>query len=229
MKALTDTFSLLFFFAVFLLAKNGYLVGFATILPESIAPNSPIRALLADPKQAIYLATGVAMFFAFISLIYLAYRYYKVKTIEKMQAFSVGMILVMGSATLLLHDAHFIFLKPTLLYWAMALALLSGQLVGKMGIKAMLSEQLTLSTSLWKTINIAWIMFFFLMGALNWYIAYAVDETTWFKLKIFGGMGLTMLFIVLQMLYVFKKEPSALTATLNKTSNTPASEKEVIK
>lgn len=229
MKALTDTFSLLFFFAVFLLAKNGYLVGLEAFLPTNIAPNSPIRSLLADPKQAIYLATGVAMFFAFLSAIYLAYRYYKDKTIEKMQAFSVGMILVMGSATLLLHDAHFIFLKPTLLYWAMALGLLSGQLMGKMGIKAMLGEQLTLSAALWKRINTAWIVFFIVMGALNWYIAYAVDETTWFKLKIFGGMGLTMLFIVLQMVYIFKKEPSALTTTLNKANNPTTTEKEALK
>jgi intracellular septation protein len=101
--------------------------------------------------------------------------------------------------------------------------------MGKMGIKAMLGEQLTLSTALWKTINTAWVVFFIVMGALNWYIAYAVDETTWFKLKIFGGMGLTILFIVLQMVYIFKKEPSALTATLNKPNNEPITEKEALK
>lgn len=229
MKALTDTFSLLFFFAVFLLAKNGYLVGLEDFLPASIAPNSAIRSLISDPKQAIYLATGVAVFVSTLTAIYLAYRYYKDKTIEKMQVFSVGMILVMGSATLLLHDAHFIFLKPTLVYWAMGLALLSGQLMGKIGIKAMLGQQLNLSASLWKTLNGAWVIFFIIMGALNWYIAYAVDETTWFKLKIFGGMGLTVLFIVLQMIYISKKEPSALTSILNESNNEPITEKEPLK
>jgi intracellular septation protein len=54
-----------------------------------------------------------------------------------------------------------------------------------------------------------WVAFFTVAGALNLYVAYAFDEATWVNFKLFGLMGLTLVFALLQGVWISRRAESA--------------------
>ena len=115
------------------------------------------------------------------------------------------LIFVLGGATLLLHDPVFIKWKPTGIYWLTALVFLGSQFYGKKTlVQKMMENNLQLPNFAWSKLNLAWVCFFTIMGCLNVYIAYNFDTNTWVNFKFFGGLGLTLIFVVIQSLYLSK-------------------------
>jgi len=55
---------------------------------------------------------------------------------------------------------------------------------------------------IWVRLNAAWSLFFIASGILNLYVAFNYPEATWVNFKLFGLLGLTMVFVVLQALYM---------------------------
>ncbi len=150
----------------------------------------------------IYVATAVAMG---ASLIQTLWHRYATGHYEKMHVITLGLILLLGGLTLLLQDELFIKWKPTLVNWLFAGVFLGSFFVGeKTIIERMLGGQMNLPTHAWRQLNWAWIGFFFLSGALNLYVAYTFDTETWVNFKLFGLIGLTVAFIVLQTLWLAK-------------------------
>jgi intracellular septation protein len=148
----------------------------------------------------IYVATGVAIAATVLQIAYLHLRHGK---IEPMQWLSLGVIVVFGGATLLAHSETFIKWKPTVLYWLMGGALLVGQLVLRKNlIKSLMGAQMELPEAAWRALNWSWTGFFAAMGALNLWVAYQFDTETWVNFKLFGGLGLMLVFIVAQALYL---------------------------
>ncbi|WP_114652989.1 septation protein A [Polynucleobacter necessarius] len=148
----------------------------------------------------IYTATIVAMVATIGQILWVYYRHHK---IDAMQWVSLVMILVFGSLTIFLHDKTFIQLKPTALYWPFAGALfISAQFFQKNWIQVLMGKQITLkehsSKSVWHQVNMAWAIFFFLMGALNLYIAFELSEETWVNFKLFGSTALLVVFVIVQ-------------------------------
>ena len=96
-----------------------------------------------------------------------------------------------------------VYYKPTALYWLFALTLfISAQFFRKNWIQVLMGKQVTLKTphagSIWSKLNTAWALFFFLMGALNLYIAFNYSEETWVNFKLFGSTGLLLVFVIIQ-------------------------------
>ena len=123
---------------------------------------------------SIYDATIVAMVATIGQILWVYYRHRK---IDAMQWISLAMIMVFGSLTIFLHDNTFIKLKPTALYWLFSSALfISAQFFQKNWIQVLMGKQITLkehsSKSVWHQVNMAWALFFFLMGALNLFVAF---------------------------------------------------------
>ena len=58
--------------------------------------------------------------------------------------------------------------------------------------------------SVWHQLNMAWAAFFFVMGALNLYIAFEFSEETWVNFKLFGSTGLLLLFVIIQGVWLSK-------------------------
>jgi len=158
----------------------------------------------------IYAATGVAILATIAQIGWVHFRHGKV---DKMLWVSLALIVVFGGMTLLLHDPTFIKWKPTILYWLFALTLLgSAWLFDKNLMRSMLGQQMSLPEAVWNRLNLAWAGFFSLMGALNLYVAYAFSEETWVNFKLFGGIGLMLVFVILQGMMLAKyleenKEP----------------------
>ena len=152
----------------------------------------------------IYIATAVAIIATFAQIGWVWFKHRKVDT---MLWVSLGIIAVMGGLTLLLHDETFIKWKPTILYWSFALALGTSKLLLKKNlIRTLLAEQLTLPENIWQRLNWSWFGFFLFMGFANLAVAFAfgLSTDTWVNFKLFGGMGLMLLFVIAQGLLLSK-------------------------
>ena len=165
-----------------------------------------ILFFIAFKLADIYTATIVAMVATIGQILWVYYRHRK---IDAMQWVSLVMIIVFGSLTIFLHDKTFIQLKPTALYWLFSGALfISAQFFDKNWIKVLMGKQVTLkperSHTVWHQLNMAWAGFFFLMGALNLYIAFEYSEETWVNFKLFGSTGLLIVFVIIQGVWLSK-------------------------
>jgi intracellular septation protein len=150
----------------------------------------------------IYAATAVAIAATFVQIGWVWFRHGKV---DKMLWVSLVLIVVFGSATLILQDETFIKWKPSVLYWLFAAALLLAHAIFKKNlIRAMMKEQITLPESMWTRLNASWAAFFALMGAANLYVAFNYSTETWVNFKLFGFMGLMLAFVLLQGLMLGK-------------------------
>jgi intracellular septation protein len=149
----------------------------------------------------MFWATGAAITssVALTGLTWLKYR-----RVEAMQWISLLLIVLLGGATLLFHDKHFIMWKPTALYWVIATALIVSEWLGKNGIRKVIGDQLELPNHAWRQLNRAWAGFFAFMGALNLWVAYNFSEATWVNFKLFGGIGFIVVFAIAQSLYLAK-------------------------
>jgi len=146
----------------------------------------------------IYVATAVAIGATCLQIGWLKLRR---KRVEPMLWASLAIIGVFGGATLALQDETFIKWKPTVLYWLFGAVLAASALVFRRNLlRAMLSGQVQLPDPVWSRLNLSWVGFFAFMGALNLYVAYSYPTDLWVNFKLFGGMGLMLLFVVAQAL-----------------------------
>jgi len=141
---------------------------------------------------------------------------------EKMHVITMLAVLVFGALTLGLNDSRFIKWKPTFVNWVFTLILFGTQFFGKKpGIQYVLGGQIKLPDLQWRNLNVAWALFFLVLGLLNLYFAFwfrtegdisgalfgvvtdeAARDKEWGFIKVFGSMGLTMLFAIGSMLMV---------------------------
>ena len=157
--------------------------------------------------MGIYAATTAAIVATLAQIGWVKYRHGKV---DGMLIASGVIIVVFGGATLLLHNEAFIKWKPTVLYWMFAVVLFAAEMFwNKNLIRAVMDKQLALPEPVWRKLNHAWAAFFATMGLLNLYVAFNFATETWVNFKLFGTMGLMLVFVVLQSLFLGKymKEP----------------------
>lgn len=155
-----------------------------------------ILFFVAYKFAGIFAATAVAIAATVGQIGWVWFRHRKVDT---MLWVSLVIVTVFGGATLLFQNPTFIKWKPTVLYWFFAGALIFSAVVLKKNlIRKMLEAQMKLPEPIWGTLNLVWAGFFGLMGVLNLFIAYNFSEDTWVNFKLFGGMGLMLVFVLAQ-------------------------------
>jgi intracellular septation protein len=196
MKLLFDLFPVILFFVTFKYYGSN---------PEGAADllGSLLGSAVLDVKQApILLATVVVIVATMAQIAWVHFRHGKV---DKMLWVSLVLVTVFGGMTLIFQDETFIKWKPTILYWVFAGTMAFSALVLKKNpIKAMLGEQMTLPEPVWDKVNLSWIAFFLFMGALNLIVAFNFSTDIWVDFKLFGGMGLLLLFVLGQGLMLSK-------------------------
>ena len=201
MKLLYDLFPIILFFVSYHQAQ--------TIIELT---NTAQFIDVSQPEQivATIVATSIAIIASFIQV---AGFWFKHRRFERMHIFSLTLITVLGSVTILLGDPTFIQWKPTLLNWAFALAFFGSQFIGKKSmVQRMMGGQISLPDNIWVRLNLSWVIFFIFSGAANLYVAFYYgldqDEKTrmdfWVNFKLFGLMGLTFLFVIAQAFYLSK-------------------------
>jgi intracellular septation protein len=168
----------------------------------------PVIAFFIAYKIAgIYIATAVLIVGVLAQTLVSWIRFRKV---SPMLLTTAGLVMLFGGLTLYLHDATFIKWKPTIVNWLFALVFLASHFVrGPTVIQRMLGENVTLAAADWTWLSVAWVAFFVLSGGLNLYVAYNYPEATWVNFKLFGLMGLTLLFAVIQGFWIARRADQA--------------------
>ena len=194
MKLLIDFLPIVIFFIVYKFA------------PECIDSISPL--LNAEQLQqqtdmpAIILATAVLIPATMLQILYT-----KISTgkIETMHLVTLALVVIMGGATVISQDKTFIQWKPTVVNWLFAAAFLGSRFFGEKTIlQRMMGQNLSLPAPAWQKLNYAWVAFFTFSGIANLYVAYNFSEDVWVNFKLFGLLGLTIVFIIAQSFYLYR-------------------------
>jgi len=205
MKLLFDFLPILMFFGSFKLAEGhkDWAAGFATEHLGFLVSGGMVGA----DEAPVILATLVVIAATLTQVAVLKLMRRKVDTILWV---SLVLVVVLGGLTIWFHNKTFIKWKPSLLYWTMGVALWLAPLVaGKNLLRLLLGEQLQLPARVWHRLNFAWVAFFAVMGLLNIWVAYSFSDDTWVTFKVFGTVGLMLVFTVAQGLYLsrYTEEP----------------------
>jgi intracellular septation protein len=144
--------------------------------------------------QGIYVATAVAIAASVSQIVWFYWR----GKVSAVHWLSFAIIVVFGGATLLLQDETFIKWKPTVLYAVFGSVLAMGKLVFRRDLLALLLKDLTLPSSVWSRLTWSWVGFFALMAIANWYVAFHFSTDAWVNFKVWGGIGLFLLFALAQ-------------------------------
>jgi intracellular septation protein len=165
----------------------------------------------------IYVATLVAMAASLAQVVFIRIRHQRFETTHLVTLF---VIFLFGGMTLIFQDDMFIKWKPTIVNWIFAIVVLGSQFIGKRTVlERLLGSQMQMPAKIWKKVNVSWGLFFLASGLLNLYVAFYfrthLDEATrtdfWVNFKVFGLLGLTLAFSIIQMMIVARyisTEPS---------------------
>jgi intracellular septation protein len=175
---------------------------------QALLEFAPLLAfIIAYYLGGLYTATAVLM--AAMAVL-LAVDYLLQRRIPPMHALSAVLVFVLGAATLLFHDKHFIQIKPTALFWLAGLAFLASFWIGERTLterllSAALQDQLQVPKAVWRRLNAVWVVFYALLGGLNLVLAYYASERVWVNFKVFGLTILTLVFVGLQVMWLTKR------------------------
>jgi len=148
----------------------------------------------------IFFATGILMIVMPIGLLA---QWLMTKKLNKIYAASTVLVLVLGGATVIFRNPTFLYWKPTVLNWAAAVAFLGSQWIGeKTFAQRMLGSAAELAAGQWRRLNQIWVAFFIFVGGVNLYVAYNFSEAFWVKFKLFGMLGITLVFVVIQSIWL---------------------------
>ncbi|MDH5388210.1 MAG: septation protein A [Gammaproteobacteria bacterium] len=199
MKLLIDFFPIILFFISYHQAN---------FLVENTFIGSMLDPTKSELITATIVATGVAIVASFVQV---TYHWIMTRKFEKMHLFSLALITVLGGLTIMFGNPDFVKWKPTVLNWLFAGVFFISFFIGeKTLVERAMGNQIELPDFVWNRLNIAWVVFFIISGAANLYVAFyyalELDEKTrmdtWVDFKLFGLMGLTLLFIILQAIYL---------------------------
>jgi intracellular septation protein len=193
-KILFDLFPVIIFFVA-------YKIGDANAEASRALMGSLGLVMSATEKPGIYLATLVAIV---ASIGQIGWVKLRGNPIETMMWVSLGIIVVFGGATLWLHDESFIKWKPTVLYWLFGAIILGSMLFGRNVIKGLMGTQMELPEAAWGRLNLSWGGFFVFMGLANLFVAFNFSTDDWVNFKLFGSMGLMLVFVIGQSMMLNK-------------------------
>jgi len=149
--------------------------------------------------------------------------YAKHRRFERMHLITMVAVIVLGGITLLLDDVRFIKWKPTVVNWVFTVLMLGTQFfTSKTALERVMGGQIKMPGHAWNKLNMSWAIFFAVIGLLNLYVAFwfatdadpfanlfgfeVADADTrdryWGYFKVFGIMGLTLVFAVVSMMSV---------------------------
>jgi intracellular septation protein len=163
-----------------------------------------ILFFIAFKWQGIYAATAVAIVASIFQIAWFRWKRGKVSTIHWL---SLAIIVVFGGATLILHDEVFIKWKPTVLYGLFGTILAVGRVAFRRNLLSYLMQGVTLPEFVWARLTWTWVGFFAFMGVANWYVAFHYPTDTWVNFKVWGGIGLFLVFALVQGLWLSRHMP----------------------
>ncbi|MEM7016826.1 MAG: septation protein A [Pseudomonadota bacterium] len=195
MKLLVDLLPVILFFVVY------KFYGDFVAAENSLCLSGDSFCIPGGDEGAIYAATIVAIVAAFIQT---GAFWLKHRKFEQMHLITLGVLVLLGGATLAFQDELFIKWKPTIVNWLFAVAFLASHFIGeKTLVQRLMGQAVTLEPAVvWRQLNVAWVVFFVAAGLINIYVAYTFSTDFWVNFKLFGMTGLTFAFIIAQAMFL---------------------------
>ncbi len=195
------------------LQVDTHAVGYDTGMNQLLEWSPLIVFFVVYKLAGIYWATAALMLACVLQLVIHRLTTGKFKT---MHIVTVAVVLVLGSATLLLHDRRFIQWKPTVLLGLAAAAFLGSMFLGKRPLarrmlEAAFPEPIQVSSRAWLLINALWVVWLALLAAANIYVAWNFTENSWVNFKLFGLPLALFVFMVPQVLWLAGKTKAPVT------------------
>ncbi|WP_371229967.1 septation protein A [Pseudomonas sp. QE6] len=176
MKQFIDFIPLILFFIVYKLdPRNVELAG------QSFSVGGIYSA------TAVLIATSVVVYGALLI---------KQRKLDKGQWVTLAACLLFGGMTLAFHSETFLKWKAPVVNWLFALAFAGSHFIGNQPlIQRIMGHAVHLTDSLWAKLNIAWVLFFLICGCVQLFVAFTF-QSIWVDFKVFGSLGMTLLFLI---------------------------------
>ncbi len=197
MKILFDYFSIILFYIAY---------QFYALIPASVVHNIntwlPISFTPGDKSNAIYFAVLIGIIAAGLQTLIQWLAHGKS---SKLQIFTFLIFLILGGITLFLRDPVFIKWKPTVVNLIIAAIFYGSTVVGSKPLaERIMGGTLKAPSKIWQRLTYSWAAFFLVVAILNIIVAYNFSESMWVNFKLFGILGLSIFFLILQALYLSK-------------------------
>ena len=164
-----------------------------------------IAFFVAYKMYDIYVATAVIIVAVGMQV---AIHWVHTRTVSRMHAISAVLVFALGGITLALRNEAFIQWKPTVVNWLFGLVFLGSQYIGsKPIIQRMLEHSAELDNDAWHKLNAIWAGYFFFLGIANLFVVYNFSENAWVNFKLFGMLGLTLIFALGQGFWIARRLP----------------------
>ncbi len=138
---------------------------------------------------SIMVATAIAL-----TLSYIVER-----RVPLMPLITAAIVGVFGGLTLWLQDETFIKMKPTIIQAIFGTVLTGGLLARRLFLKSLMGSAWHLTDEGWRVLTKRFALFFFLSASLNEAVWRTQSTDFWVNFKVFGLMGLTFCFILIQL------------------------------
>jgi intracellular septation protein len=150
----------------------------------------------ANSHYGIFVATGTFMVAVLAAL---AVSYVLTRHLPIMPVVTAVIVVVFGGLTLILHDATFIKVKPTIIYALFGVILIGGLVFNKPLLGIVFDSLFHITDEGWRKLTWRWAIFFLVLAVLNEIVWRNTSTNVWVDFKVFGVMPLTFLFGAAQM------------------------------
>lgn len=148
-----------------------------------------------DDIGAILAATAAIMVATVVAL---SVAWFVQRRVPKVPLVSGVLLMLFGGLTLWLQDPVFIKMKPTIVYLLFSVVLLGGAAMRRPLLKPLLGSAWQLDDAGWAKLTVRFGLFFMAMAGLNELVWRTQSTDFWVSYKVFGTMGLILVFTLLQ-------------------------------
>ena len=143
----------------------------------------------------LYLSITAVIIATLISLVAL---YIKERKISTMMLVSTVILIVFGGLSIFLKNDIFFKIKPTIINALFAIILIGSTFFNKPVLKMLLNSSMKLTDQGWSLMNKLWSGFFIFLALLNEIVWRTQTTDVWVNFKVFGIMGITIVFTIIQ-------------------------------
>ena len=133
-----------------------------------------------------------------VTLVLTGLGYFLTRRIQPMPLVTLVVVCIFGGLTIWLQDETFIKMKPTIILSLFAAVMIGGLAIGKPPLKFLMGSALELDEAGWRKLTLRFALFFAVTAVLNEIVWRTQSTDLWVNFKVFGILGLNMLFMVTQ-------------------------------
>jgi len=124
----------------------------------------------------------------------------KEKRLDKFQWITFVAVVLFCIPTIVFRNIEFLKWKAPIVNWLFASIFLGSRFIGeKPAIEHMMGHAVPAPREVWQRLNLYWVLYFIVLGAINLAVALLLSEALWIKFKVFGNLALTFGFVLAQM------------------------------